>query len=141
MPAAARRACSSRSTSSFSNMAASEPLTVAPAAPPVNYCRRLLRAAIEHRAVVLVPIDELHRVVGPQLEDHVAHQGAAGKLALDMGADAVALALGVKEGAHGDMGVDLLRGDFHLDFDRVGAVALTGNILGVVAGERKIIFC
>src|SRR5690348_1112203 len=135
MPAAVRRACSSCNTSSFSNMSASEPPTLAPAVTAVNNRRRSLRTAIEDRAVVLVAIDELDRAVGPELEDHVAHQRAARELALDMGADAVALALGVKERAHGDMGIDLLRGDFHFDFARVRAVALARNILRVVSGQ------
>ena len=35
---------------------------------------RSLRAAIEDRAVVLVAVDELHRIVGLDRENHIAHQ-------------------------------------------------------------------
>ena len=98
-----------------------------------------LRAAIEHRAVVLVAVDKLDGIVWLDRESHVAHQRPGRKLAFDMRINAFAVALGIKERADADLGIDLLGGDFHLQLGKVAAVALARDILRVISSERKIV--
>src|SRR4029077_8277629 len=124
---------------SFSNIAASERSAPLPAPGSRQQSPPSLRTAIKDRAVILVAVDKLNRAVGPNLEDYVAHQRAARELALNMGVDAHALAFGVKEGTHRDVGVDLLPGNLHLELACVGSVAFARNVLRVFSGQGKIV--
>lgn len=62
-----------------------------------------LRAAIERCSVGLVAIDKIDRVVGLLAKGDIAHQRAGRKLALDVGVDAFAVRLGIKEFANADL--------------------------------------
>jgi hypothetical protein len=85
---------------------------------------RLLRAAMQHRFISHVAIDEFYRVIRPWREGDIADQRAAGKFAFDMRRDAGAIVLLVQNHADPDIRQDLLRGDGDLGGGLIAAVAL-----------------
>jgi hypothetical protein len=94
-------------------------------------------ATEEDRFVIHVAIVELDRIAGAGRKGDVPHERAAGELAFDMGKNAIAIPLRIQDGAHADIGDDLLRRDRDLGHGRIGAVTLARDVLGVISRERK----
>src|SRR5271169_1758465 len=101
--------------------------------------RRSFWAAVEHRLVSRVAVDEFDRLVWARRERDIAHQRPARELTFDMGEDAVAVPLGIQDGADADIGDDLLRRNLHFGGVGVSAVTFAGDVLRVVSGQWKIV--
>ena len=67
-----------------------------------------LRAAIQHRLVGHVAIDEFYRIVRPRGQSNIPDQRPAGEFAFDMRRDAGAVRFLVQDGANTDIGYNLL---------------------------------
>src|ERR1700720_983671 len=67
-----------------------------------------LWTAIERRRIGLVAVDKVDRIIGLLRERDVAHERPGWELTLDVGADALAVGLGVKKLADADFRIDLI---------------------------------
>ena len=101
--------------------------------------RLLVGAAVENRAIVLVAIREIDRVVSLHRKDDIANKRPAGKIAFDLCRDGAAFALDHQESACAGLGVDRLRRDLYQPFTWIASMAFAWVVLRITSGKWEII--